>query len=132
MSSFERIIPLLIYRDIAAAHEFLARVFGFEAGDLVRDSDGAAIHGEVRVAGNALWLHRITGEHQPTSPEGADLAGAGMVVHVSDVDAHFEKIRAAGARIQYGPTDQPYGQREYEARDLEGHRWWFATPLVDA
>jgi hypothetical protein len=23
----------------------------------------------------------------------------------------------------------PYGQREYGARDLEGHRWWFASPL---
>lgn len=27
------------------------------------------------------------------------------------------------------PVDQPYGQREYGARDLEGHRWWFASPL---
>jgi uncharacterized glyoxalase superfamily protein PhnB len=25
--------------------------------------------------------------------------------------------------------DQPYGQREYGARDPEGHRWWFASPL---
>ena len=22
-----------------------------------------------------------------------------------------------------------YGQREYGARDPEGHRWWFATPV---
>jgi uncharacterized glyoxalase superfamily protein PhnB len=28
------------------------------------------------------------------------------------------------------PVDQPYGQREYGARDSEGHRWWFTTPTV--
>ena len=27
------------------------------------------------------------------------------------------------------PVDQPYGQREYGARDPEGHRWWFAAPV---
>lgn len=58
------------------------------------------------------------------------MAGAGLVVHVSDVDAHFAHARAAGARIYYQPTNQPYGQREYETRDPEGHRWWFATPLL--
>jgi uncharacterized glyoxalase superfamily protein PhnB len=36
---------------------------------------------------------------------------------------------AAGARIDAEPVNQPYGQREYGARDSEGHRWWFASPL---
>jgi uncharacterized glyoxalase superfamily protein PhnB len=26
-------------------------------------------------------------------------------------------------------VNQPYGQREYGARDLEGHRWWFGAPV---
>ncbi len=129
MSSFERLIPVLVYRDIPAAHDFLIQAFGFEPGGVERDADGKAVHGEVRVGGTAVWLHRVTAEHQLGSPETVDMAGAGLVVHVSDVDAHFARARAAGARIQYEPTNQPYGQREYEARDLEGHRWWFATPL---
>ena len=37
--------------------------------------------------------------------------------------------RAAGARIDSAPIDQPYGQREYAARDPEGHRWWFMSPV---
>jgi uncharacterized glyoxalase superfamily protein PhnB len=49
---------------------------------------------------------------------------SGLVVHVDDVDAHFAHARA---RIDAEPVDQPYGQREYGARDPEGHRWWFAT-----
>ena len=49
---------------------------------------------------------------------------------VDDVDQHFRRAAAAGARIDSEPVDQPYGQREYGARDPEGHRWWFATPLA--
>ncbi|MGH8103346.1 MAG: VOC family protein [bacterium] len=130
MSTFERIIPVLVYRDIEGAHDFLVQAFGFEPGRVDRSADGKAVHAELRVGGTAVWLHRVTAEHQLGSPETKDMAGAGLVVHVSDVDAHFARARGAGARIEYEPTNQPYGQREYEARDPEGHRWWFATPLA--
>ena len=52
-----------------------------------------------------------------------------LVVRVDDVDAHCERARVAGAEIEYGPEDQPYGVREYGARDLEGRRWAFVMPL---
>ena len=35
--------------------------------------------------------------------------------------------RSFGARGTE-PQDTPYGQREYEAIDIEGHRWWFSMP----
>ncbi len=130
MPASERIIPVLVYRDIAAAHDFLVRAFGFEAGGVERDGDGQAVHGEVRFGGTTIWLHRVTAEHQLGSPQTVDTAGAGIVVHVPDVDAHFARARAAGARIGHEPRDQAYGQREYDARDPEGHRWWFATPTA--
>ena len=125
--ALERLIPVLVYRDIQAAHDFLVQAFGFEAGGVERDAGGKAVHGEVKVAGSAVWLHRATAELD--SPGTVDMAGAGLVVFVSDVDAHCAGARVAGARIQSEPISQPYGQREYEARDPEGHRWWFAAPL---
>jgi uncharacterized glyoxalase superfamily protein PhnB len=130
MSSFERVIPLLVYRDIAAAHDFLVQAFGFESGGVEWDAGGRAVHGEVRAGSTAIWLHRAAAEHELASPATADLTGAGLVIHVSDLDAHFARAQSAGARIQSEPTVRPYGQREYEARDPEGHRWWFATPLT--
>ncbi|MEP6908956.1 MAG: VOC family protein [Actinomycetota bacterium] len=48
---------------------------------------------------------------------------------VDDVDAHYERARAAGAEIGMEPTDQPYGDRRYDAEDLEGHDWFFAQRL---
>lgn len=129
MPTFQRVIPLLVFRDIEKAHDFLVEAFGFEPGGIERTPDGQPIHAEVRAGGAPIWLHRVTAEHQLASPQTADLAGAGLVVHVDNVDAHFFRAQAAGVRIDQKPTDQPYGQREYGARDLEGHRWWFATPL---
>jgi uncharacterized glyoxalase superfamily protein PhnB len=105
------------------------KAFGFQAGGVVRSSDGQAVHGEVQVGDATIWLHRATSEHGLDSPLGPSVSNNGLVVYVDDVDAHFKQARAAGAKIDSEPVDQPYGQREYGARDLEGQRWWFATPL---
>ncbi len=129
MSKFDRVIPLLVYRDIQSAHDFLVKAFGFESGGVDCGPDGQVIHAEICVGGTTIWLHRVTEEHKLSSPKTVDLAGAGLVIHVSDVDAHFARARDAGAQIDSNPTDQPYGQREYGARDPEGHRWWFGTPI---
>jgi MerR family transcriptional regulator, thiopeptide resistance regulator len=130
MPEFQRIIPILVYEDIERAHDFLVEVFGFGAGGIERDGDGQVIHGEVVVGDKLIWLHRVTPEHEMASPRSTDAATGGLVVHVDDVDAHYERARAAGAKIDSEPADQPYGQREYGVRDREGHRWWFATPLM--
>lgn len=131
MTSFERVIPVLTYRDIPAAHDFLVRAFGFGAGG-VEHVDGRPIHGEVLVGSAPVWLHRVTETHHLASPRTVDVANGGLVVHVDDVDAHYARARAAGAQIDSELIDQPYGQREYGARDLEGHRWWFAAPVRSA
>jgi uncharacterized glyoxalase superfamily protein PhnB len=124
-----RIVPVLTYQDIPAAHDFLVRAFGFVAGGVERSPDGQAIHGEVRAGDAPVWLHRVTAAHHLDSPTAQDVANSGLFVYVDDVDAHYERARTAGALIDSAPVDQPYGQREYGARDLEGHRWWFATPV---
>ena len=127
MSNFARVIPVLTYQDIAGAHDFLVNAFGFNGGGVSRNAEGQPVHGEVRVGDATIWLHRVTPEHRLNSPLTADVANSGLFVHVDNVDAHYERARVAGAAIDSQPVDQPYGQREYGARDLEGHRWWFAT-----
>jgi uncharacterized glyoxalase superfamily protein PhnB len=132
MLNGQRIIAVLAYEDIQAAHDFLVAAFGFEGVRVDRDDGGRAVHGEVRHGGEQVWLHRVTAEHGMASPRSLPAVSAGLVVIVDDVDAHHERARAAGAEIRYPPTDQPYGLREYGAVDLEGAQWSFATPLADA
>jgi uncharacterized glyoxalase superfamily protein PhnB len=54
-----------------------------------------------------------------------------IVVGVEDADAHCTYAREHGADLLKEPVDQPYGVREYGARDLEGHLWYFHSPLPD-
>jgi uncharacterized glyoxalase superfamily protein PhnB len=129
MQDLPAIVPLLVYRDIEGAHEFLVRAFGFTPGGLERTSDGTVVHGEVHAGAQVIWLHRVMeGEDGWLSAENSPTTGE-LVVRVENVDAHCKRARAAGAEIEYGPMDQDYGVREYGARDLERRRWAFVTPL---
>ena len=103
--------------------------FGFTSGGIHRNAEGKPIHAEVCAGDLVIWLHRVVAELNLASPRSLPAASSGLVVYVEDVDAHCERARAHGAHLESEPKDMPYGQREYAARDLEGHRWWFATPL---
>jgi uncharacterized glyoxalase superfamily protein PhnB len=124
------VIPILVYEDIEAAHDFLVGAFGFTSGGLHRADDGTVVHGEVRAGECPIWLHRVTAEHEMASPKGATASHGGLSVIVPDVNAHFAHAKAAGARIDSEPSDQDYGLREYGVRDPEDHRWWFSSPLA--
>ena len=132
MPTILRAVPLLVCRDIAAEHDFLVHAFGFTAGGVHRSPDGEVVHGEVHAGETEIWLHRVTDEHQLESPLGTDVANGGIAIQVDDVDAHHRRARDAGARIDSDPVDQPYGLREYGARDPEGHRWWFTAPVKNS
>ena len=127
MAKSQNVVPLLIYEDIPAIQRYLVTKFGFEAGVLERDGAGRVVHGEVSLDGTGIWLHRSLREHGVVSPTALEAVNAAVVVLVPDVDAHYERASAAGALIDEAPSDQPYGQREYAARDPEGGRWYFAT-----
>lgn len=126
----QSINPVLVYTDIAGAHDFLVDAFEFTPGGVTRDPDGNAVHGEVSSGGMTIWLHRVNPEHQLTAAGTFPEQSSGLAVIVPDVDAHHDHARAAGATIDAPPADMPYGRREYGARDLEGHRWWFGTPTT--
>jgi uncharacterized glyoxalase superfamily protein PhnB len=63
------------------------------------------------------------------SPASLGGATSSTAVVVDDVDAHFAHARDHGAAIEYEPVDQPYGYREYSARDPEGGLWSFLAAL---
>ena len=45
----------------------------------------------------------------------------GVHFHTDDLDASFEKVRAAGAEIVQEPADQPWGTRDFAVRDPSGN-----------
>lgn len=118
---------MLVYEDLAAAHEYLARVFGLTAGPLQRDGEGRVVHAEVRAGDQVIWLHPAAEGYR--SPRQLEAVTGMTVVVVEDADAHHSRSVAAGVEIIEAPVDQEYGVREYGARDLEGQLWFFHSPL---
>jgi uncharacterized glyoxalase superfamily protein PhnB len=53
------------------------------------------------------------------------------MVRVEDADRHCERAQQNGARILRPPTDYPFGERQYTAEDLGGHRWTFSQTIAD-
>jgi predicted enzyme related to lactoylglutathione lyase len=51
---------------------------------------------------------------------------------VTDADGLFEELKDRGAKIDYGPCDQPYGCREFGIQDLDGHDIGFGQVIADA
>jgi len=106
------VIPLLACIDIEAEHDFLIRALGFASAGVERAPDGTVVHAEVRMGSRRVWLHRVDEAGGLVPPRRAGTSGAGIVVHVPDVDLHHGASRAAGAEILYEPRAQDYGQRE--------------------
>jgi uncharacterized glyoxalase superfamily protein PhnB len=120
------IIPYIHYRDVAAALDWLAGAFGFSE-EMRSTTPRGGVHGQMLLDGWRIMLGQppaagvtpIVDENHPPAQA--------IFIYLDGVDAHCERARAAGARIEKGPDDLSYG-RSYTARDLEGHIWYFTTP----
>ena len=116
-SDAPNVFPGLRYRDEHAAMDWLTRAFGFQRHALFTDDDGNVVHAEMRLGPGIVMLG--------AAPECAE--GFNIYVHVEDVDTHHARARDAGAEIVRPLADTGYGSREYGAKDLDGHHWYFGT-----
>jgi uncharacterized glyoxalase superfamily protein PhnB len=124
------ISPLLFYRDPKAALDFLQRAFGFETRMVVETPDGGVPHSESAFEGHVVMVVGPP-SHDAASPLdlGGRITGHVHVQLQSGIDQLCQRARAAGARIQREPADQPYGDRVFTCLDLEGHSWSFGQEV---
>jgi uncharacterized glyoxalase superfamily protein PhnB len=125
----QKIIPYLYYEDGVAAMDYLCKTFGFEEHEKVMRDDGTFMHGELAYQDNVVMLGTPLDESgKPKKMKNVEPRTCCVLCYVDDVDAHYEKLRDAGATITASLEDKDYGDRMFGARDLEGHDWYFATP----
>lgn len=127
----QRIQPYLLYGDAARAIDFLVEAFGFTEESRVPMPNGQIGHAELLMGDCTVCLASAVAEMGHASPKDLPAVHSMVVVYVDDVDVHHERAKAAGAVIASPPEDKFYGDRSYEARDIEGHRWHFATHFKD-
>lgn len=115
------IVPSITYTDIPRAIEWLERVFGFRE------------RAEARLTwpgGGMTWIEVGNGLFNISTPDetwrrdpGATASGFVMKVYVENIDRHFARAKAEGAKLISEPQDGFWGGRTYRALDHEGHQW---------
>ena len=112
------VIPELAYANVGQACDWLCAAFGFTL--------------RWRAGGHRAQLN--VGDGAVVVREGGPAprdAAHSLMVRVDDVPGHHDRAARHGAEILRGPTDFPYGERQYTAVDLGGHVWTFSQSIAD-
>jgi catechol 2,3-dioxygenase-like lactoylglutathione lyase family enzyme len=110
----KQIIPILNVRDVAASLTFYVDVLGFDRPWHWADPP---TFGGVR-AGDSEIQFCLNGQGNP---------GTWLAIWVDDVDAWYERLRLRQVDIRQPPTNFPWGVRELNVADLDGHRLRIST-----
>jgi uncharacterized glyoxalase superfamily protein PhnB len=121
------LLPHIVYQDVDAAAAWLSAAFGFTehyryGGE---PASGVQMH-----LGDA-WIMLRRAREGSASPAQAGCETQSLTVFVEDVEKHFAKAKATGARIQEEPHETEYGEFQFAALDLEGHHWLFSRHARD-
>jgi len=120
------VVPELVYADVGEAVDWLCAAFGFT--ELWRAGGHRA---RVASGNGAVIVADADEEYGRAVPDRTGARSHAVMVKVDDVDAHYDHARQHGARIVSPPADYPYGERQYAAEDLAGHRWTFTQAIAD-
>lgn len=123
------VVPMLMYEDVGAAIVWLRKAFGLMESLRYAEPDGRITHAQLMYGNHEIMVGWPGPAYQ--SPRRHGHACQAVLVHVEDVDAHHESAVAAGAVIVSKPETQPFGERSYEALDVEGQRWFFSQHVSD-
>jgi uncharacterized glyoxalase superfamily protein PhnB len=114
------IFPELVYADLSAAVAWLCNVFGFSERVRIGDHRSQLVFGDASII--AIGGAGATSEAQPSHS---------VMLRVDNVDPHYDRAVRGGARIVRTPETYPFGERQYTAEDLGGHRWTFTQSVAD-
>jgi uncharacterized glyoxalase superfamily protein PhnB len=122
----DTLLPHVVYRDVGGAIAWLSKAFGF--AEYYRY--GEPISGAQVCAGNA-WIMVASAKDGYDSPVQCGGMTQFLTVFVEEIEKHYERAKFAGARIVEELHETVYGELQYAALDVEGHKWMFSRHAKD-
>lgn len=123
------VLPHVEYPSVPAALAWLTRVFGFA------EHYRYGVESPESFSGCQVWAGRACLMLSPArgnpSPRQAGFGTQYLTIFVDDVQAHYQRAQAEGAVIFEELNETVYGERQYVALDLDGHRWLFSQHVRD-
>ena len=117
----------LLVREYDEAIAWFTRALGFR---LAKDEDQGGGKRWVVIedqAGRGLLLAKAKKPEEVAAVGNQHGGRVGFFLEVEDFDAAFEQLKAAEARFDEQPRDEPYG-KVVVFRDLYGNRWDLIEP----
>ena len=117
----------LFVPDVAEASRFYSDTLGFTV--MRTEPPGEPVFA-IACLGEAVLMFMHDPFYAGTRAD-LDYRGAGVDIRlmVPDVDAVYERIRAAGLELMHPIGNRDYGLRDFIMRDPFGYRLRFASPL---
>jgi catechol 2,3-dioxygenase-like lactoylglutathione lyase family enzyme len=106
-----------------AAEEFYCKRLGFRREFAYRVDETKADPSYMGLVRDDAWLHI-------SSFSGDGVSGGVVRVEVDDVNALHAELVEKGVRIDTGPVDQTWGNREMYVRDPDGNSIRFICPIA--
>jgi len=122
----DTVLPHVMYRNLPEAIAWLTRTFGFT--ECYRY--GNPLSGAQMQIG-AVWIMLKQAKPDEKSPSQLGYGTQSLTIFLEDVDAHFQKTKAAGAKLLEDLHETVYGELQYAAEDLDGHHWLFSRHARD-
>lgn len=123
------ITTFLFCDDPEQSQQYLVDCFGLTKGELSRDDEGNPTVARAYLGDDLVSLARPHRGRMEAARH-ANVLHSLVMVYLDEVDSIHSRAKSAGADIEYPPTDMPYGQREFGARDADGNLWCFAKRLT--
>lgn len=122
----DTVLPHVMYQDVEEAIPWLSKTFGFSEHYRYGDpTSGAQVH-----LGNA-WIMLKQAREGSASPAKLGFGTQSLTVFVDDLESHFRRAKAAGAKLLEDLHETVYGELQYAAEDLDGHHWLFSRHARD-
>jgi uncharacterized glyoxalase superfamily protein PhnB len=119
----------VVYQSVEDAIAWLTKTFGFAEHYRYGEPGGPASGAQMHL-GDA-WIMLGRAREGSATPAQLSCATQSLTVFVENLEAHFQRAKAAGAKIVEELHETEYGEPHYAALDLDGHHWLFSRHARD-
>lgn len=126
VARYSSAIPCLSYTNAHACIAWLVKTFGADARQVYDGPDNTVAHAEVWFGGACVMMGSLKESDMPPHRAGESCVYI-VVENAEQVNALYERVVAAGARITITLRDTDYGSRDFGCLDPEGNFWGFGT-----
>ncbi|HUN86496.1 MAG TPA: VOC family protein [Terracidiphilus sp.] len=117
----DTVLPHVDYQDVDQAIGWLTKAFGFSE----HYRYGNPVSGAQMRLGNAwIMVGRVKPGH--STPKKLGFGTQCLTVFVEDIESHFKRAKSVGVVLLEDLHETEYGELQYAAEDLDGHRWLFS------